>query len=133
MNAYDKQEINERLDLAISMVESYNRDISSMVSGDLYAYISDNLDGVDVANACYYLKKRYAGSDEVITDIEDNIENVATESKGRARNIINELELMDCSNIYDVPMVDIKKVYAGYEVEQVTTDDIIEYLESCKY
>lgn len=133
MNTFDKQLINERINLAISMVESYNRDIDSFVSGDLYAYISDNFDDVDVTNARYYLKKRYAGSDEVATDLESNMENVATESKGRARNIINQLELIESSNIYDVPMVDFKKVYAGYKVEQVTTHDIIEYLEGCKY
>lgn len=133
MNEFDKHVINERLDLAIKVVESYNRDISSFVSGDLFAYISDNLDGVDVASVNYYLKERYAGQDEAMTDLENAMKKEDGQDFDDDFDTKKNLELMDSDNIYDVPMVDLWELYPDREVKQVTTHDIIKYLESRKY
>ena len=133
MNDFDKQEINERLDLAIKVVESYNRDISSFVSGDLFAYISDNLDGVDVASVNYYLKERYAEQYEAIADLEDAMQREDGQDFDDDFDTKKNLELMDNANRYEVPMVDLWELYPDREVKQVTTHDIIKYLESRKY
>ena len=133
MNDFDKREINERLDLAIKVVEGYNRDISSFVSGDLYAYISDNLDGVDVASVNYYLKERYAEQYEAIADLEDAMRREDGQDFDDDFDTKKNLELMDNANIYEVPMVDLWELYPDREVKQVTTHDIIKYLENCKY
>lgn len=119
MNDFDEQKINERLDIAIKAVESYNRDISSFVSGDLFVYISDKFDnGVDVASVNYYDN---AMLKEEGPDFEDDF------------SIKKNLELMDSANIYDIPMVDLWELSPNEEVKQVTTHDIIVYLESRKY
>lgn len=136
MNDFDKEQINERLDLAIKVVEGYNHDISSIVGGDLYAYISDELaDGVDIASVEYYLKPRYQDNENTLLDLQDRyneaVDNDDFDEKIDLSELIKGMELLEDDDV----MVDITKLdpLHPYNIKAVTTHDIIEYLKSRKY